>query len=552
MADATQTLILEIKAVDKFAAIDKLLESIKGLDKGVSGTKDKFGQMGKEGGGALDGLAKGFGKAAIAVGVLAVGLKVAVSLMEKLYEGTKLFVGEAIKGQKFRQDTIQTYKALFGSEAEGTKQYDNLFKIASQTPGTVEGLKDATTTFAAAGYTKSQIESQQAAYADIAALFGEEAGKNYASLTSKIKGQGKLTGEALQYESAEKLGTGNIKLNIGKARGFKGSDEEILTKVGKLVSSGDVGVNEANAAIMETLKQKTGQQKLGQFAKDMGTKSISGVLSNIEESFDNIFRQLNPTQMPTLVKFLNGIADALSNPKIKEFFNEALDSLIGGLKDFKPEVFMKAFETGAKWVKIIAEYLGKATAYVVDLINNFNSADFGDFADNILKAIGDGLSVVLEQLAKWTVQLLEYGVMKLLDGSLLQGINDLMEKLVKAIGRGIYAAFEDPINRLIDMLNTALKAVGAKEVGHIGEEGKQDNLKNYKYETDDYALGQLKPGLASAPSAQEGDKPTFNITVSSDVKDPEATGKAMGKAAADAYSSHRTSKQAARQRGLSN
>lgn len=552
MADATQTLVLEIKAVDKFAAIDKLLESLKGIDKGVGSTKDKFGQMNKEGGGALDGLAKGFGKAAIAVGVLAVGLKVAVSLMEKLYEGTKLFVGEAIKGQKFRQDTIQTYKALFGSEAEGNKQYNNLFKIAAQTPGTVEGLKDATTTFAAAGYTPGQIQSQQAAYADMTALFGEDTGKNYASLTSKIKGQGKLTGEALQYESAEKLGTGNIKLNIGKARGFKGSDEEILAKVGKLVSSGGVGVNEANAAILETLKQKTGKSQLGAFAKDMGTKSISGVLSNIEESFDNIFRQLNPTQMPTLIKFLNGIADALSSDKVKNFFNEALDNLIIPLGKIDPKIFTTMFEGAAKWIKVIAEYMGKAVGYVLEFINDFNKADFGNFSDNILKALGDGLSVVLEKLAQWTVQLLEIAVLKLLDGSLLQGINDLMEKLVKAIGRGIYAAFEDPINRLIDMLNTALKAVGAKEVGHIGEEGKRDRLKDYQFETDDYSIGQLKPNLTGPPTAQEGDKPTFNITVSSDVKDPEATGKTMGKAAADAYSSHRASKTAARQRGLSN
>ncbi len=274
----------------------------------------------------------------------------------------KGFFEKVIEGQKFKQDTLIKFKSIFKDEAEAAKQYQNLFAIANQTPGTVEGLRGATETFAASRFTLPEIETLQGIYADIDALFGKDLGQNFVSAIAKIKGQGKLTGEALGFEAIEKLGREPLLLDIGKQLKITGTKQQILDKVNKEIKGGKVSANLAITSIINVEKELTGIKQVGEFAKKMGVESLSGAFSNVQEGLDNLFRTLDLKNMPALTQFFANISDALKDPAIKKSLEDAVDSLIEPLKTISKDDIASVFRT-------VAGFINDAAKGIVELFN---------------------------------------------------------------------------------------------------------------------------------------------------------------------------------------
>lgn len=378
-----ETLKLQLEAVDKFAALEKMLDKLTSIDKTLSIINKSLEKIEE---------VNPFIKLLSQITVASVAMKVfkgivqgVVYLLKTGFEVGKGLLDKVISGQVFKQSTLIAFKTFFKSQEEAQKQYQHLFDVGELTPGTAEGLKGATLKFAAAGFSLPEIDTLQGLYADAQALGGLENGENFASAISKIRNQGRLTGETLRFESIEKVGVGDILLDLGKKLKITGNPEDIKKKVNKLVSKGAIDSNLAISAIRDVQNSKLGNNLAGEYAIKQGRESLEGALSNVQEGFDNLFRKLDLKNIPILQQFLTNFADALKDPDVKRKLEETINLLLGKLQDFTKEDFIKALNLAASALQIV----GNAISSVYDYIKKIKNEGFGVIFEDAVVGLKD-------------------------------------------------------------------------------------------------------------------------------------------------------------------
>lgn len=490
-----EILKLQLEAVDKFAALEKMLDSLQSIDKTllkVSADLHKVEETNV------------FVKLAAQINIAKAALGAFKFVLGKGLDFGLDFVRAGIDGQTFKQGTLIAFKTFFKTQAEAQKQYQHLFDVGEVTPGTAEGVKSATLKFAASGFSLPEIDTLQGLYADAQALGGTENGDNFASAISKIKNQGRLTGEALRFESIEKVGVGDILLDLGKKLKITGNPQDIKKKVNKLVSKGAIDSNLAITAIRDVSNAKLGNTKAGEYAIKLGRESLEGALSTVQESVQNLFRRLDIAAIPDLIEFLNKISDAIKDPEIKRAFEDSFNSLIAPFKDIGKDDIKSAFIA-------IAGYIRSAAGTIGDLIQR-------------LKTEG-------------------------LFSTLIAGSEELLKDIGFLVAEGFKIGLKDVTGEY------ATEYEKRKAVRKVADLDKQDSdLEKANAEQEERAKARIYGVLNGAASpldpSKQGNFVTINVDASN-AKDPEAVGEAVAKAASKVLSDHhKNTRRDKQQKGL--
>lgn len=518
-----ETLKLELEAVDKLQALDKMLEKLVGIDKSIAGINDALSQVSK-----LTPFIKLSAQINIAKGALGLfksALGGVVGLLEKGFDLGKSFIGQALQGQGFKQQTIFAFEKLFKSREEAEKQYANVFKIAGSTPGTAEGLVNATTKFAGARFSQPEIDTLQGLYADIQAFKGEETASRLTDTISKIKGQGKLTGESLRDEAINVIGREPIELEIGKRLKLTGKPEEIKKQVEALISKGKVAPNVAIGAIVSASKGLLGEQKTGEYAKGLASTSVLGALSNVEEAIPNLFRTISVKSLPSLTSFLVSISDAFQDEGFKTSIASSLDALFEPLKKIKKEDIVEVFKKIGKAIEYAGKLAGSAFEKLLDIINDISKKGIGSFLTDTLSSAVTGLKDLFLYLGR------------------LLG-KAVLESLPRILGGGGGGADVDASIKAFEDKTAAAKAVQES----LGEDGLPKNAPS---------VGQSALSVVGLPSVAPGSS-TGNIVVNNNIhvegeaNADEIAAKAGEKTKAAVIAGHKEARNAARMKGLSN
>ena len=387
-----ETLKLELQAIDKLAALDKMLDKLNNIDKSIAGINNAFGKLDK-----LTPFLKlklQIDVAKAALGAFKTVLGGVVGLLETGFGAGKSLVSQVINGQRFKQETLFAFEKLFKSKEEADKQYAQIFKIGGTTPGSAEGLVKATTKFAGARFSLPEIDTLQGLYADVQAFKGEEIGQNLVSAITKIKGAGKLTGEALGFESLETIGREPIVLEIGKRLKLKGDPASIKKQVEELIKKGKVDPNTAIAGIIGATKGLLGEGKTGEYAQKLASTSIGGALSNLEEAIPNLFRQISLKSLPGLTAFVGTISDAFQDEGFKNAVTKSLDALFEPLSHISKDDITSGFKALTKVIDLAGDAIKAVFNYMIKIKNE----GFGVVLTDALEGAAAGLKAVFEYI----------------------------------------------------------------------------------------------------------------------------------------------------------
>lgn len=283
-----------------------------------------------------------------------------------------LFGAAAISSAKDLEKTSNAFKGLFGSVAEGKKQFDAVFKLAEVTPFEGSALAKDFQKFTAS-YASQGVPLQKAsdrslkilqALADGGSALGAttENISGFALAMTQTVGKGKLTGEEIR-QMTNNLSGFNVVAAVANHTGM--TTAEVYDQMKKGAISSDIAIE----AIVEGLNKIPGAA--GASARQLRT--VSGALSTVKDIFQR--------------STFEGLAEPL-----KVVANTLVDNA---------EVFRSVFKT-------MSEELGglviTASGIFSEVISDFD-ATFGKLAIGGLEAAGaslygfkDGLKESFQQL----------------------------------------------------------------------------------------------------------------------------------------------------------
>jgi hypothetical protein len=509
-----ETLKLELQAIDKLDALDKMLSKLTDIDKSIAGINSALGKIDK-----LTPFLKlklQIDVAKAALGAFKTVLGGVVGLLETGFGAGKSFFSQVINGQKFKQETLFAFEKLFKSKEEADKQYARIFQIGGQTPGNAEGLIKATTKFASARFSLPEIDTLQGLYADTQAFKGEEVAQNLVAAITKIKGVGKLTGETLGFESLETIGREPIVLEIGKILKIKGSTDDVKKKVEDLIKKGNIKPNVAIAGIIAAQKGLLGETKTGEYAKSLASTSIGGALSNLEEAIPNLFRTITLKNLPAVTQLVGNISDAFQDPSFKDSITNTIDSFFEPLKHISKDDITAGFKVLTEVIKLAGEGIKAIFNYMLKI----KEQGFGVVITDALEGAASGLKAIFEYIGN-------------ILGKALSESFSLTGNTTKA--DAAIAAFEEKRK----------KAQGPL----VGDDGLPLDLPNYANGGSFSLVGV--PGVSGGGQAPQINV-TNNIEVNGSADADEIAGKVGDKTKQGVINGHKEARTAARSKGLSN
>ena len=200
-----------------------------------------------------------------------------------------LFGAAAFASAKDLEKTSNAFKGLYGSVAEGKKQFDAVFKLAEQTPFEGSGLSKDFQKFVAA-YSSAGMPIQDASKKTLGVLQSLADGGSALGATSEnidgfalaltqTIGKGKLTGEEIR-QMTNNLAGFNVRAAVA-TKLYGNSLPESVAKLDKAMKKGEVTADVAIDGILEGLNKIPGAA--GASARQLRT--VSGALSTVKDIF---------------------------------------------------------------------------------------------------------------------------------------------------------------------------------------------------------------------------------------------------------------------------
>ncbi len=326
--------------------------------------------------------------------------------------GTSLMTS-VIDAAQFRQNAISGLKYMLGSEEEAASIFKQAQELAKKTPLDTHKVLEGVTELAAAGFGGQESMELFKLVADQAAKFSldPQMQSKVINTLSAIKNQGKATGENLGSLRAagfneEKIAEALLedpnlaplfkKIKIPGMFGAPGKfvDQSkadklaILQQVRSVLGEGRVGSYDLINAAIKSVEKESGQG-IGEFAGEMGAKSLTGTISNVKSAFTDLLESTSVDKwagVEALQKFLTKVSENLDPKNAKAFLGtierltEAVFGGLGSITDSDIQGFMQTLMLMAE--KLIG-FIKEAWGWFDKLIH----AEPGAFLD----AVGDVL-----------------------------------------------------------------------------------------------------------------------------------------------------------------
>ena len=302
--------------------------------------------------------------------------------------GTSLMTS-VIDAAQFRQNAISGLKYMLGSEEEASSIFKQAQELAKKTPLDTHKVLEGVTELAAAGFGGQESMELFKLVADQAAKFSldPQMQSKVINTLSAIKNQGKATGENLGSLRAagfneEKIAEALLedpnlaplfkKIKIPGMFGAPGKfvDQSkadklaILQQVRSVLGEGRVGSYDLINAAIKSVEKESGQG-IGEFAGEMGAKSLTGTISNVKSAFTDLLESTSVDKwagVEALQKFLTKVSENL-DPKNAKAFLGTIERLtgavfggLGSIKDSDIQGFLKTLSLMAeKLIGLIKE-----------------------------------------------------------------------------------------------------------------------------------------------------------------------------------------------------
>ena len=326
--------------------------------------------------------------------------------------GTSLMTS-VIDAAQFRQNAISGLKYMLGSEEEAASIFKQAQELAKKTPLDTHKVLEGVTELAAAGFGGQESMELFKLVADQAAKFSldPQMQSKVINTLSAIKNQGKATGENLGSLRAagfneEKIAEALLedpnlaplfkKIKIPGMFGAPGKfvDQSkadklaILQQVRSVLGEGRVGSYDLINAAIKSVEKESGRG-IGEFAGEMGAKSLTGTISNVKSAFTDLLESTSVDKwagVQTLQKFLSRISDSLDPKNAKNFLatiERLTEAVFGGLGSITDSDLQGFLQT----LTLMAEKLIVALESAWGWFKKILHAEPGAFLD----AVGDVL-----------------------------------------------------------------------------------------------------------------------------------------------------------------
>jgi len=380
------------------AKLNATMEKLQGMAEGGAGLLKMVGLLG-----------------VAAVGFVSVGKAISgvISLLE--YGGKKAWAfGEAVvQATAFREKYLTMLGNRFG-DAKGESIYNRVLDASQVTPGRADELMESVGRAANIGLKGRTLSLVTAAGADIQAMFGNESAAKFsrgiADMFSKTKLEEQDWKQALSGIASPEDAAGAIlrMKGINVAADKVMATFEKLKKQGKI--SGKEGVIGALAAVQKNLDNGEG---LGSFAVKRGSKSLEGLISNLEEAPANFLRKMKLERLPGMQALMGFLQKLLvffdvatpQGQRLMRVVEDLVNTLFGGLSKITSQDLDRVFVAATNAARSLVEALQGAWGYMDRLLH-----DGGGFG-GVLSAAGALL----------------VGVGKLLGQGIYQGIRAAMD-----------------------------------------------------------------------------------------------------------------------------
>lgn len=326
--------------------------------------------------------------------------------------GTSL-MSSVIDAAQFRQNAISGLKYMLGTEEEAASIFKQAQELAKQTPLDTHKVLEGVTELAAAGFGGQESMELFKLVADQAAKFSLDPAmqSKVINVLSAIKNQGKATGENLGSLRAagfneEKIAEALLedpnlaplfkKIKIPGMFGAPGKfvDQSkadklaILQQVRSVLGEGRVGSYDLINAAIKSVEKESGKG-IGEFAGEMGAKSLTGTISNVKSAFTDLLESTSVDKwsgVQALQKFLTKVTENLDPKNAKNFLStieRLTEAVFGGLGSIKDSDIQGFIQT----LTLMAEKLIGALESAWGWFKKILHAEPGAFLD----AVGDVL-----------------------------------------------------------------------------------------------------------------------------------------------------------------
>ena len=238
----------------------------------------------------------------LAVGVAGFGLRIAEGFAE-----IGLAAGQAvIEVAAFRESSLASLNAVLGNARSAGRAYRNAIVIANQTPLDTRDVIQAQTQLAVSGFRENELTPLLAAFSDVQAARGGEAGQALIRVLGQIRGLGRVNrGDITMQAQTAGLAPGLVFQAIADRMGMTGPNARAQAEaaVGQRRVNSQVAIQ---AFLDATSRAYSGGGPLGTFARQQ-SETLTGALSNLRNAGFNLLAQIDFSKIPGVIAFKNAI-----------------------------------------------------------------------------------------------------------------------------------------------------------------------------------------------------------------------------------------------------
>jgi hypothetical protein len=391
-----------------------------------------------------------------------------------------------VEAASFKRNMLAGFELMEGSVEKARTTYDTIKAFADLTPFETGDVMTLFKSVRAVGFEMRTTQDIIAGISDVASTMQPERQKqameSMVRALSKVQGQGKLTGEALEMINDAASGTALNSMSIFEQVGkIKGITPEAARK---LMESGGISASEGITAFLRAVQ--TGVDKggdLGTATKKFGVMSLEGQQSTFKSRLKSLFEDVD---IGPLVRVMTKVNDLLSESSptgrmLRRFANETLGSMFATAERLlTPENIQSALET-------VRNTIAGVTSAVADLWSGFGSTFNGitgatNAATGALNAAGGAAAAT--------------GVNWKVFGEALGKIANAIIAVVNAAGKLTNAFnYDGPVNRLIFKVVDGIQNKFARE---------DAAARNERAALDAAAAAAVKPAAVALPAAPLG------------------------------------------------
>jgi hypothetical protein len=206
----------------------------------------------------------------------------------------------------FRESSLASLTAVLGNSRSAGRAYSNAITIANQTPLDTRDVIQAQTQLAVNGFRESELTPLLAAFSDVQAARGGEAGQALIRVLGQIRGLGRVNrGDITMQAQTAGLAPGMVFQAIADRMGMTGPNARAQAEAA--VGRRQVGSEVAIQAFLDaTSRAYDGGGPLGTFARGQ-SNTLTGALSNLRNAGFNMLAGIDFNAIPGVQAFKNAI-----------------------------------------------------------------------------------------------------------------------------------------------------------------------------------------------------------------------------------------------------